>query len=250
MNKARFWRARNLSVNPIIVFAILTGWVMLPGLCALSSSGEAQIALKKPGIKPAGIHIRKCVQGSNAVGLGGEKMIDIELHGVGFGDLPGNRYVKFGNFVIENPYGSWSKTHIVRPVSLKQFEYGRKYPVCLVMKTKNGSEVRISNTVYVKPLMLIYQVVPKEAGPGEVISLKHSAGITMGWFGATQGTRKLMVGQAQAAVISWSNDQITARVPTLFPGLYQLYIQNGGRTVSEKKPFTVLRGLIKRRIIR
>ncbi|MBN1197197.1 MAG: hypothetical protein JXA62_07305 [Candidatus Aminicenantes bacterium] len=250
MRKAIFWRIRRFNTNPLIIFAILTGWVMISGLFALAHSGEAQITSNTPDIKKAGVHIQRCVQGSNAVGPGGEKMIDIESHGAGFGEVPGNRYVTFGNYVIESPYGSWSNTHIICRVGLKHFEYGRKYPVCLAMKNKSGLEVRLSNTVYVKPLMLIHQVVPGEARPGAVISLKHSAGITMGWFGGSRGTKELMIGQAQAAVISWSDDQITARVPNMLPGLYKLYIQDGGRTLSEEKPFTVKRSLTKRRIIR
>jgi len=229
-----------------LVFLVITFMVSsgLPVFSSSESPGECAtdtLILTQPSVK-----IHKCFQGTNAHNYG-VKEIDIELEGTGFGNTQGNKYLKFGKYVIKSTTGVWDNNHVLRRIGLNHFNYGQKYPVYIVMKNRNGEFERISNQVYLRPLMLIYQVVPKAARPGAVVSLEHNVGITMGWFGTTQGTKKLMFGAQEAVVVFWSEEKITARVPVMSPGVYKIHIKDGGKTVSKQVSFTVKPMLIKKK---
>jgi hypothetical protein len=59
-------------------------------------------------------------------------------------------------------------------------------------------------------------------------------------MGETQGTKILKLGPNTISnILEWSHSLIRAVIPSVPAGTYNIYIEEGGRSISMPEPFTV-----------
>ena len=151
---------------------------------------------------------------------------ELDITGEGFGDTQGSKIVRMGTYTLD--VWEWHNDGIGTAIP-RGIEYGKTYRIYL----QDGGKI-ISNIFTYLLLKDFDSIDPLEASPGAVIAIRGFG------FGTTRGANKLKIGTAEAPVISWSNSEIRARVPAMAPGTYKVYIEDGGRIISEVMTFKVI----------
>jgi hypothetical protein len=169
----------------------------------------------------------------------GSPYAELDIQGIGFGSFQPNKIVRLGTYTlglcgVDPP--PWNNTYICGVVSPAApgpvscpVPYGKVYEVYLM----DGTEV-ISNRFNFLLRMWPEAVVPEQGPPGTQIRVE---GLCMG---ATQGTKILKLGPHTIPnILQWSSSLIRAVIPSVPAGTYELYIEEGGTTISITESFTV-----------
>lgn len=161
----------------------------------------------------------------------GSPLAELYLEGAGFGDTQGTKIVRLGTYTLR--IGEWHNFWILASLPPPRgciVPYGQEYEVYLM----DGGQV-ISNRFNFMLKMWPEHVTPEQGPPGTQIRLE---GICMG---ATQGTKLLKLGPHTISnVLEWSHSLIRAVIPSVPVGTYNIYIEEGGRSISVPEPFKVL----------
>jgi RHS repeat-associated protein len=124
----------------------------------------------------------------------------VQINGTGFGASQGTSTITFNNAAAT--VSSWSDTQIVATVP----PTGATGPV----KVAEGGITSNANIFYTVPAPQIASISPNIGGSGNFVTINGSG------FQASQGTGIVTFsnGAASAAISSWSDTQIVARVPS------------------------------------
>ena len=161
----------------------------------------------------------------------GSTLAELYLEGIGFGDTQGTKIVRLGTYTLR--IGEWHNFWIMASLPPPRgciVPYGQEYEVYLM----DGGAV-ISNRFNFLLKMWPEVVIPEQGPPGTQIRLE---GICMG---ETQGTKILKLGPHTISnILEWSHSLIRAVIPSVPAGTYNIYIEEGGRSISMPEPFKVL----------
>jgi hypothetical protein len=118
---------------------------------------------------------------------------------------------------------NWTTTQIDCRLT-GDFELGRDYKVCVWDNATNKAVTNLYDWTVMTELKLTHQGYT----PGQEIAVSGCL------LGATQGTRRLVVGKTTATVTQWCCEDIVFTVPNLPAKAYPLYLMDGRRIISNK----------------
>jgi outer membrane protein assembly factor BamB len=148
----------------------------------------------------------------------------ITVNGYQFGATQGTSQVIIGN--VQCPVTSWSDTQIQCTVP----QTAVSGPITVITDTWNSNN---SISLTVLPIPVVTGVAPASGIHGSQVTINGSG------FGASQGAGKVMIGNLQCPVVSWSDTQITCTVPAAVVS-GAVTVATAGGTSNATVDFTVV----------
>ncbi len=149
----------------------------------------------------------------------------VTITGTNFGATQGTSTVDFGSAAAA--VSSWSNTSITATVP-SSLSTGTAYPVTVSVGGMASNAVNIT----IIAAAVITGISPTSGWAGSSITISGNN------FGSSQGSSTVALGTNSAAISSWSNTSITAAVPAIANGSYNLTVNVGG-LASNAETFTV-----------